>query len=561
MTPARDPPPIIVTAADHRFARTLFQFLLSAARHGEDRKAAWIVYDLGLTAEDRAVLAGRFGWAAVRTFRFSDYPPHVALSAGSYAWKPLIIREVVRTAPGRVLWFDSATVLKRPLDAVLAELGFQGFWGLRSQMPLEKKCDPRVMDALVVPPEARHFREYAAGAVGFDTRLPLGQELVEAWSDHALIPDHIVPPDYAPFHKHDQALLNCLLAKAAYEGRFEPADAEIDISSAAPYRGISTRNFVPAWVPLWADPAIRGYRAAIKAADRVYHRLRVLDDTWIDGFRRSRKEHFTVKIRRVSTGETVAIPSPDYGYYADPFIVVRDEHIWLFVEQFSFAMDRGNLMAIELDSRCGILSAVPLVFEPGFAALDCHASFPFVFQHGGDYYMIPETHERGSIDLFVCERWPDRWRLVRRLLWRLDATDSMVIQHQGLWYLLTSVKRDMPNRQLEIYMAEDLLSGPFLPHPVNAKGLYGHARNGTGRNAGFLGRQPDGSLARLMQFSSRYYGEGLSPMRISGLSPDAFVEETAGEIDFFPDMGPGFASHHASRAGGLVVFDTRDRAP
>jgi hypothetical protein len=560
MSNLRDYPPLVVTAADHRFARTLFQFLLSAERHGEAGNANWLVYDLGLTAENRAVLARRFAWAGVRTFGFFDYPPHVAVSAGSYAWKPLIISDVARTHLGQLLWFDSATVLKAPLDRVLAELGRQGFWGLRSQMPLAKKCDPRVMDVLKVPSEVRHFREYAAGAVGFDTRLPLGRDLVTAWGEHALIPDHIVPPGYPPFHKHDQAVLNCLLATAAFEGRFEPASEEIDISSAVPFGGLSTRNFVPGTMPLWADPAVRGYYAGAKAADRVYHRLRILDNTLVDGFRRSRKEHFSIRIMRDGAGATLDLPSPRYGYYADPFIHVRDGQPWVFAEEFSFAKDRGHLVAIGLDSKLAVSSVTPVDFSPGFMALDCHASFPYLFELDGAIHMIPETHQRGSIDLFVSERWPDRWRLVRRLLFGLDAADSMVIHHQGLWYLVTSVQRNLPNRHLEIYITDDVMSGTFVAHPVNRQGLYGHLRHGTGRNAGFLGQLADGSLARLMQLSENHYGEGLSPMRITRLTPDSFAEEPLDGINLFPGMGPGFASHHASRHAGIVVYDVRDRA-
>jgi len=217
-------------------------------------------------------------------------------------------------------------------------------------------------------------------------------------------------------------------------------------------------------------------------------------------------------------------------------------------------------VAVGLDSALTVSSVAPVVFVPGFMALDCHASFPFLFEHEGAIYMIPETHQRGSVDLFVSERWPDRWRLVRRLLFGLDAADSMVIRHDGLWYIITSVQRSLPNRQLEIFHTSDLITGTFTAHPANSQGLYGHLQHGTGRNAGFLGRSHDGTLGRLMQLSEHYYGEGLSPMMITRLSPDAFAEERVGQIAVFPGMGPGFNSHHASRNGDLVAFDVRDRA-
>lgn len=273
MTERRTDKVLVLTGADHRYARTLFQFLLSAERVKEHRHADWIIYDLGLTPEDRRFLAERFGWARLDAFPFDRHPPHVGIAAGSYAWKPLAIaRHAGHQGP--LFWFDSGTVFRQPLDAAIAALAAQGVWALRSQEPLERKCDVRVMDAVGVPAAARRFQEYAAGAVGFDPRLPLGRQLLADWAAHAAIADHIVPEGYAAFHKHDQALFNCLLARAAHEGRFVPTSAEIDICSTNPSRLISTRNFVPNGRALWADPLLRAYATAWKAGDVFYHRLR-----------------------------------------------------------------------------------------------------------------------------------------------------------------------------------------------------------------------------------------------------------------------------------------------
>jgi len=552
--------PLILTAADHRFARTLSQFLLSAERHGEHQRSRWIVFDLGLSDADRALLRKRFGWAELRRFAFEDHPPHVALASGSYGWKPVAIREAAADHRGPIFWFDSGTVLKRPLDAALASLGKQGFWGLRSQTALALKCDPRVLDALSVPLEVRHIREYAAGAVGFDLSTPLGQQLVEDWGRHALIAEHIVPEGYAAFHKHDQALLNCLLAKAAHEGRFESTLDEIDISSRSPSKLVATRNYVRPNVPLRADPLVRAYRQVLKDTDRVYHRLRHFDDTRIDGWRRRRKEHFSVFVTDLGKGTTASIPGPRGGYYADPFVWQRDGRTWLFVEEFVYARDRGHLTVLALDDDLAVISATPVALLPGYAALDCHASFPFIFEHEGETYMVPETHERGAVDLFVCERWPDRWRLVRRLLFGVNAVDSMVIRAGGTWYLITSTQGRWPNRHLEIFSAPDLLSGCFRAHPVNNQGIYGDKPFGTGRNAGSIDRNTDGTLTRLMQESRNHYGEGVQPMRIDELSPQRFTESPALTIDCLPGVESGFPSHHVSRAGNLLAYDTRDRA-
>lgn len=557
MTVGRDVKPLILTGASHLYARTLFQFLLSAERQGEDRRCDWIVHDLGLSPDDRLLLRERFGWTEMQSFAFSHYPQHVALERGSYAWKPIILGEHVERG-GPVFWFDSGTILQKPLDGPLGAVASQGFWALRSQEPLFRKCDIRVMDAVGVPLEVRHFREYAAGAVGFDPRLPLGRSLLRDWAGHAKIEDNIVPPGYPAFHKHDQALLNCLLAKAAHDGVFTPTTDEIDICSASPSPLISTRNFVPNGRPLWSDPLMRTGFAAWKTGDRIYHKLRIFDDTRIDGWRRRLKDHYAVNLRNLVDGRETVL-SCRGGYYADPFIVQREGRLWVFVEEFVYSRDRGHLTALGLDSEFAVTSAQPLELVPEYASLDCHASFPCIFELDGKTYMIPETHERRAVDLFVCEHWPERWRLVRRLLFDVDAADSMVTRADGIWYLITSVQGGHPNRHLEIHHAPDLLAGRFAPHPINCQFVYGNGTHGTGRNAGFIGRQADGSLVRLMQDSPNHYGEGIRPMKILALTPNEFREVPIESIAVLPGITPGFPTHHATRSGNILAFDTRDR--
>ena len=62
-----------------------------------------------------------------------------------------------------------------------------------------------------------------------------------------------------------------------------------------------------------------------------------------------------------------------------------------------------------------------------------------------------------------------------------------------------------------------------------------------------------------MQDSPNHYGEGTRPMRITALTPTEFREEPVDSIDFLPGIIPGFPTHHATRVGNILAFDTRDR--
>jgi hypothetical protein len=552
--------PIIVTAASAAYGRTLWQFLRSAERLGISSSFTFRAYDLGMSAAQRKRLEARFPWCEFASFDFSAYPPHVGLDAGSYAWKPIIIMQTLEGAGNApVFWFDSATLFHSKLERPLAMLASRGIWTLRSQSPLYRKCDKRVIEALGVPAEVCHLAERAAGAIGFDPQNQVARQLAADWRRHALIADHIVPPNADACHKQDQSILNCLLLTAIGAGTLELDDEDIDISSPAPTTEITSRNIVKPGIPVWLDTPVRGAFTLYKTADRLAHQWQRFSKTRLNGSSRWIKEHFSVHVRDLARGIKVAIPSPDYGYYADPFLVCHEGRDWLFMEEFQYATDKGRLVVMELDESLN--PAPPRVLQATNAAgsFDCHASFPHVFTANGRMLMIPETSERRSVDLYACEQWPDRWHLARRLLFDVDAADTMAMYDNGLWWLFTSIRSGSDDRHLKIFYTDDLLEGTLHPHSVNAARPRPDAPFGTGRCAGYLAAAPGNKLKRLIQSSRSYYGQGVAAMEITRLTPDAFAEQPTAVIEALPVTLEGFRSHHISRAGNLMAFDTRDR--
>ena len=552
--------PIVLSAADYRYFRSLWQFLISAERHGLFKRFAWRVYDLGLHQSQIQRLRLRFKWCEFPEFDFSLYPAHVSLESHSYAWKPIIIADTLKTWAAPVFWFDSATILHTGLAHPLSIVRENGIWALRSKSPLNSKCDVKVLDALQVPLAVRHVQERAAGALGFDPDHAAAVQLAIDWKRHAMVADFIVPEAAASYHKQDQAIFNCLLLKAAAEGTLKLTEEEIDISSARPAKDVTTRNIIDPSIPIWADPVVRLTFSAYKKADQLNHRLQQFSSRRLGGARRWWKEHFTVHVCDLQRGIKRRIPSPTYGYYADPFIWQHNGSNWLFVEEFQYAKDKGRLVVMELTDTLEPVSPRPLVSTRFYGDFDCHASFPHIFAMNGETYMIPETCQRKSVDLYVCEQWPDRWRLERRLLFNLDAADTMVLWSGGLWWLVTSVRTATENRHLEIFFTDNLLTGTLRAHPINSACLYADRRNGTGRNAGYLVQSCEHGIRRLMQKSTHFYGEGVAAMEVVALNTEDFEERVIGGIEQLPMVDETFSSHHVSRAGNLIAYDTRDRA-
>jgi hypothetical protein len=264
----------VLSAADHRYARTLQQLLLSAERQGARTDAGWIVFDLGLTAADRGALSSRFPWCRVETFDFDAHPPHVRALA-SCAWKPVVIDQVLTRDGGLVLWLDSATILHAGLDPAFAAMAADGVLTLAGQSPARRWCHPATFNFMRVPAADLDQRCRSAGVLGFAADRPAVRDLVAEWRRLALIAECIAPPGAnRTNHRYDQAILTNLLSACARQGRLTLRDDEVDISSTRPVGWVSTRNAVSPWVPLALDALVRACYTVYKRGDRLVLRAR-----------------------------------------------------------------------------------------------------------------------------------------------------------------------------------------------------------------------------------------------------------------------------------------------
>lgn len=546
---------IVVTAADERFARCLWQFLRQMERHGSLGPHAVVAYDLGLR-EWRAQLASRFPWAEFRDFDFAAYPPHV-IRLRNYAWKPLIVAEVIQPGADDVLWLDSASLLHEPLAQIHRRVRQRPVLTLAGQATLADNCDPRVLAALAVPPPLREQRECAAGVVGFCTDSPLARALAAEWRDLALQPALADPPAPIPTHRFDQALLSILVHRRIHDRELDSAMDDIDISSPSPARWMTSRNKTPVTVPTWVDPLVRAGYKVTKTVDQLAWRLKRFKATRVNGLHRWPKEYFQVYVQ--APGQTPRpITAPPWSYYADPFLWRSERETWLFVEEFKYLEHAGRIVALPLDAE--LRAGAPRVVELRGGAPG-HRSFPFVFAHDGRRFLLPETSDRRCVDLFVEEEFPHRWRWHHRLLENVDAVDSTLSWHDGRWWLFTfaAIHVGAP-RSLQVFHSPNLDGAPWTPHPVNAECREAGAPFSSGRAAGPWLRGADGTWLRPVQASTRYYGESVLLRRIERLNVDTLVEAPATGSEPAVALARAKPVHHlAATADGWLAFDVRRR--
>ncbi len=247
------------------------------------------------------------------------------------------------------------------------------------------------------------------------------------------------------------------------------------------------------------------------------------------------------------------LPDDGQRFFADPFVFLKNGERHVFVEELPEATGRGHISHFTI-SAGGIASTPRPVLETPY-----HLSYPFVFEHGGEIWMLPESSADGGLDLYRAEHFPDRWTKIARLI-EGRIHDATFFSHAGrLWIAAGSETLQSATWDgLSLYSADALL-GPWEAHPENP--VLIDAR--FARPAGGLWIA-GGALYRPAQDCSESYGGGLTLRRVTELTRERFCEETVGSMSFGVKIykpifyGQGrriFGPHTLSRAGDLEVID------
>ena len=179
-----------------------------------------------------------------------------------------------------------------------------------------------------------------------------------------------------------------------------------------------------------------------------------------------------------------------------------------------------------------------------------HLSYPFLIEHEGETYMIPETSGNRDVALYKAKDFPLGWERHKVILEDIDAADVTVTKWDGRWWIFC-VTRDGAGGYsdcLSIFHADDLL-GPWQPHAQNPVLID----TASARPAGnFV--QTDGKLFRPVQNCTKSYGAELALVEVTDLTPETYAQEVRANLG--PnDHWPGRKLHTLNRAGKLEVID------
>lgn len=249
-------------------------------------------------------------------------------------------------------------------------------------------------------------------------------------------------------------------------------------------------------------------------------------------------------------GFTRILPPRDRDW-ADPFVIARGGRHYVFFEELPYAARKGHISMIEIGPG-GRWSAPVRVLER-----DHHLSYPFLLEHEGALYMIPESAQNRSVDLYRCIDFPLRWRLERPLLEGVRCVDATLHRAADRWWMFANVAAGASRTyddELHLFHAGQLF-GDWKSHPRNP--VSSDPRGS--RPAGSFYRH-NGSLYRPAQICVPRYGAGLSIKRVQRLTVRDYAEEQVQRI-VPPENGGLLGLHTLNRAGALTVLDAFARRP
>ncbi|HTU43543.1 MAG TPA: hypothetical protein VMF91_00675 [Bryobacteraceae bacterium] len=236
------------------------------------------------------------------------------------------------------------------------------------------------------------------------------------------------------------------------------------------------------------------------------------------------------------------IQCPSGHFYADPFLIRHNGQLWLFFEDFLYGEQRGRICCAPV-ARDLFIGAPAVCLDAGY-----HLSYPAVFYHDGEVFMIPESAENQSVELWRATNFPFSWTL-EKTLFRGSLVDTTPLLHQGRWYFFTTLCEPCGNAAFGALFSSSSLTGEWTRHPKAP--ISTDVRNA--RCAGAIVPIHD-RLLRPVQDCCENYGRRIHVEEILELTPDSYESRHIHSIE--PDWEEDLAGVHTyAWLDGVEVLD------
>lgn len=250
--------------------------------------------------------------------------------------------------------------------------------------------------------------------------------------------------------------------------------------------------------------------------------------------------------RRIDGQPFIELADDGQRFYADPFAIEWRGRQYLFVEEYPYALGRGIISVAELGPDGRFETPRAVLQEPH------HLSYPQVFAHDGEVYMIPESSGANELVLYRAEHFPHSWVREAVLVAGARLNDmTLLIRDDRFWLFGTEQRGQGSASDTMVAYSARALAGPWAPHPMNPILIDRRAA----RPGGPFITGADGRTYLPLQDGTDTYGGGLGMAELLVLTDD--------DVQFSAvlPIAPGDAwarsgIHTLSRAGRLEVIDS-----
>lgn len=225
------------------------------------------------------------------------------------------------------------------------------------------------------------------------------------------------------------------------------------------------------------------------------------------------------------------------SYRADPFITEINGQSTVFFERFDYHSNKGHIASQTANNSV----------EKEVIKNNKHYSYPYIFKHNGNTYCLPECFECNGVELYQLDD-EGNFVLQKTILQGLPVVDPTLLYHNNKFWLFFTLKNNLPNAQLYIYYADDLM-GEYTPHLQNPV----KTDISSSRPAGGIFSY-NSQLIRPAQNCSLTYGGSLVLNKITTLTETLYTEDKLTEIlPLDGKLNKGI--HHISTHGNTIIVD------
>lgn len=240
-----------------------------------------------------------------------------------------------------------------------------------------------------------------------------------------------------------------------------------------------------------------------------------------------------------------AVEPPKSEFWADPFLIEKDNELYIFFENYSYKTKKGKI-------SCGKVEGKKIVDVQDALVKDSHLSYPMVFEEDGELFMIPETLESKRLEVYRCTQFPAKWELYSTAFEGESIVDTTYYKdEQGqAWLFLNKGFEGDKTAELYIYKIASLKLDSIQEHQQNPVIIDCRVARGAGAIFKY-----EGQILRPSQNNSHgIYGYGLNINRIKTLNLEEYKEELVLTVE--PNFKKELMStHHLHQCNGHFVID------